>query len=217
MLLIFDIDLTICDNSMRKKKAFERALGRELSTAEVDFLSKNLAEDAVRIWKTDNKTNMEILRHFLYDEDLFELDKPMAGAVETVCALSKNHRIYYVTGRPTSSTAETFIKRNGFPAGEVYAVLVGPGESHKKIPLFKEVLRKEPGNFAVAIGDLYGDADAARKAGMYAVGIVQALERANYRKRLEGICDSVIDDMRELPKVIEKIATSAECKRVPAR
>jgi phosphoglycolate phosphatase-like HAD superfamily hydrolase len=204
MLLIFDIDLTLCDNFERKKGAFEKALGRKLCGEEEEILRRELAENAVVRFGIDDEGREKILFHFFWDEDLYELDVPLAGAVDVVRELSKKHRIYYVTGRPSTKTARKFLRKYGFPDAPVYAEIVGPGESRKKVKMFEMILARENLRWGVAVGDLPGDALAAKECGLYAVGVLSE-ERRALRETLEEVCDVVIQDIRELPELLERI------------
>ncbi len=190
-------------------KAVERAIGRSIESEE---LRRKVAHNYgfLRVMKylgvkPDERLRNEILKHFFYDLDLFELDKPFDGASETLNKLAKDFKIYYVTGRPIKETALKFLKKNDFPLGELYNIKINPGESWKKAFLFKTIVREakiEPRE-AVAIGDLPGDARAAIKAGLKCIGICKV--HKSFKKDLEKICNKVIEDIRDLPRSLKEL------------
>lgn len=207
--LIFDIDMTICDTRCRKKKAVERALGRKLSPEAERLLNEAhgfvKALKAMRVDPSDEIISA-IAEHFFYDRDLFELDKPMEGAVETLRKLSRmGYVIYYLTGRPLGDTAKAFLAKHGFPEGKVLWTKVGPRESYKKIALFKQILDEAclSPNEVVSVGDLPGDAEAAKAVGIIAVGTCQGT--VGTREALERVCDYVIDHISNIFRVLEVI------------
>ena len=115
------------------------------------------------------------------------------------------YTIYYLTGRPLGDTAKAFLSKHGFPEGRVLWTKVGPKESYKKIALFKQILDEaglSPGE-VVSVGDLPGDAEAAKAVGIIAVGTCQGISGA--RKALEKVCDYVIDHISDILRVLEAI------------
>lgn len=206
MLLVFDLDLTVCDNSKRKRKALERGLGPALALAGTDRLREDTVEEILRELRLGREVADRVMRHFFFDEDLYELDVPLEGAPEVLRDLAaEGHTLYYVTGRPQRRTAEAFLSRFEFPPGPLYSDFVGPGESWKKVRLFKEIREREGGARGIAVGDLVGDALAAREAGFYAVGTLQAPERVHRRAELEEVCDALIAHIWELPVLLEQV------------
>lgn len=207
--LIFDIDMTICDTRHRKRKAVERALGTKLTPEAERLLDEThgfvKALRAMHIEPSD-EVMKKIAEHFFYDRDLFELDKPLEGAVETLRTLSKmGYSIYYLTGRPLGDTAKAFLAKYGFPQGKVLWTKVGPRESYKKIALFKRILEEEglSPHEVVSVGDLPGDAEAAKAVGIIAVGTCQGTIGA--REALEKVCDYVIGHISEIFDVLKAI------------
>lgn len=180
--MIFDVDMTICDTSIRKRMALERTL-MDKSKKPEEIMDK-------------------MLRYFFFDEDLIKTDVPLDGAVETLQKLSDGYKIYYLTGRPSAQTAKDFLRRYRFPIGPVFATMVKPGESEKKVALFREILddAKVNGREAVSIADLPGDAIAAKGVGIRTIGTCQA--RKNAKERLECVCDIIIDEIGKLPEAL---------------
>jgi phosphoglycolate phosphatase-like HAD superfamily hydrolase len=117
----------------------------------------------------------------------------------------EGHALYYVTGRPHRRTAEAFLARFGFPEAPLYSDFVGPGESWKKVRLFREIREREGGARGIAVGDLVGDALAAKEAGLFAVGTLQAPERVHRRAELEEVCDALIAHLWEFPVLLEQV------------
>jgi phosphoglycolate phosphatase-like HAD superfamily hydrolase len=181
-VLIFDIDMTICDPSIRRRKALERAILEG---------SKGILGHA--------------FEHFFFDEDLFETDVPLNNAAEMLRELSPSYGIYYLTGRPLKRTAEDFLEKHGFPDGAVFATKVAPGEGKKKTALFKEILKDAciTAEDAVSIADLSSDAIAAKELGIKTIGTCQATKQR--RASLERSCDFVIGNISELPEAIEAV------------
>lgn len=206
MLLVFDLDLTICDNSRRKRSALERGLGPGLALAGADRLRNEMVENIVRDLRVGGDVARQVMHRFFFDEDLFDLDVPLEGAPEVLEGLAAaGHTLYYATGRPLRKTAEAFLTRFRFPRAPVYADFVGPGESWKKVRLFREIREREGGAPGIAVGDLVGDALAAREAGLFAVGTLQATERVHERADLEEVCDALIGHIREFPALLERV------------
>lgn len=206
MLLVFDLDLTICDNSRRKRLALERALGPALALAGTDRLRGEMLEEIVQNLRLSSEMARQVMRHFFFDEDLFDSDVPLEGTVEVLRDLAAaGHTLYYVTGRPLRRTAEAFLAKFDFPPGPLYADSVGPGESWKKVRLFREIREREGGAPGIAVGDLVGDALAAKEAGLFAVGTLQASERVHWRADLEEVCDALIAHIWEFPVLIEQV------------
>jgi phosphoglycolate phosphatase-like HAD superfamily hydrolase len=210
-LLIFDIDLTISDNFARKKKAIERGIGRRLKEKSFQRIKRAYGLEAILKGLGFRESEIpllqeKILNHFFYDEDLFDLDTPLEGAVETLKSLAKEgYKIYYLTGRPLIQTAEKFLNYYGFPAGPVFAEMIKPGESEKKIKLFAAIVKHAKINprEALAVGDLPGDAIAAKKVGIMTVGTCQAPESSE--EELKRVCDYTISNIADLPKILQKI------------
>lgn len=206
MLLVFDLDLTLCDNSLRKRSALERVLGPGIAGTESGQLRNEMVEDILRDLRLDREMTRRVMHHFFFDEDLFDLDVPLEEAPEVLRGLAAaDHALYYVTGRPLRRTAEAFLSRFTFPPAPLYSDFVGPGESWKKVRLFKEIREREGGAPGIAIGDLVGDALAAREAGLFAVGTLQAPERVHTRTDLEEVCDALIGHIREFPALLEQV------------
>ncbi len=206
MLLVFDLDLTLCDNSRRKRRALERGLGPGLALAGTDRLRDDMLEEIVRDLRLDQGVGRQVMRHFFYDEDLFDLDEPLEGAPEVLRELAEaGPTLYYVTGRPLRRTAEAFLAKFDFPRAPLYADSVGPGESWKKVRLFREIRERENGARGIAVGDLVGDAVAAKEAGFFAVGTLQAPERVHRRADLEEVCDALIAHIWEFPVLLEQV------------
>jgi len=210
-VIILDIDLTLCNNLERKVKSIERALGKSIEDSKIrrriaysygfGKVLKNLGVKDIKEFKS------KALYHFFYDLDLFNYDKPFDGASEIVKELDKEYKIYYVTGRPIKETALQFLRKNNFPLREVYNIEIKPGESWKKVKIFKDILKKEKVNAeeVVAVGDLPGDAIAAKKLGFRTIGVCKIYK--SFKKKLEKICDIVLEDIRELPKTIKELET----------
>jgi len=209
-VLIFDLDLTLCENYERKRKAIERALNKEIPRELVPYIRSDYVFDTILAKMGIRTGKVSILKsafqHFFYDEDLFQLDKPFKGAVETLTRLAEDgYRIYYLTGRPIKKTAIDFITKYGFPQGTTYAEKVGVGESHKKVKLFSRILKDagvEPSE-AAAIGDLPGDASAAEKVGIIAIGTYEG--HPSGREGLEEVCDLVIERIVDLPEALHQV------------
>ena len=209
-VLVFDIDLTICDNSERKRKAVERALGRKISELEWSEIKWEYGFekilDKLGVSSEQEKSLNDIMKHFLYDVDLFELDKPFGKAVEILNSLDHKYEIYYLTGRPIHQTAVAFIEKYAFPKGDIYSTKAGLGESYKKITLLSQILRAAnvTSGEVVSIADLKGDAQAAKEVGVTAIGTYQAHQEM--REELQEVCDEVIGDIRELPEALMELS-----------
>ena len=208
-VLIFDIDLTICDNFDRKRKAIERVFGKGIGETQWSYIKYEYGFGKIlkKLQIKSNHDNIinEMLNHFLYDEDLFKLDVPFKMAVDVLNRLSDKYEIYYLTGRPVHSTAVDFITKFGFPEGKIFSEKIGLGESSKKSELIREIVKisKIIPQEGVSIADLPGDALAAKKAGVVAVGTYEA--HLDMMCELEELCDYVIGKIDELPEVIDQI------------
>jgi CTP-dependent riboflavin kinase len=209
-ILIFDLDLTICENSERRRKAIERALNKEISEEFINYIKNGYPLDVIldkmQIHPEQEAILKSCYQHFLYDEDLFQLDRPFGGAVETLTKLAKEgYEIFYLTGRPIKKTAVDFITKYGFPQGDIYAEKVGVGESHIKVKLFQRILtdaKAEP-NETVAIGDLPGDALAAKQLGITAIGTYEG--HTTGKEGLMEACDAVIKRIIDLPEALRHL------------
>jgi phosphoglycolate phosphatase-like HAD superfamily hydrolase len=207
--IVLDVDLTICDSNERKKKAFERAFGSELAKRLNSSIANEYGFERLKeiseLKKFKNPVN-EVVKHFLYDKDLFELDKPLGNAVKVVNEIaSLGYKIYYVSGRPLKETVNEFIERFKFPKGKVYCIEVKPGESMKKVTLFKEIMKEVNAKKGevVSVADQPGDALAAKSAGMVAVALSHA--HPYLKRRLDKVADFVIERIDDLINVIRKI------------
>ncbi|MFQ5762436.1 MAG: HAD family hydrolase, partial [Candidatus Bathyarchaeia archaeon] len=205
-LLIFDIDLTICDNFERKRRSLERALGRTFTNREWRRVKYRYGFRAVLKELQPDKPpsailsiSKRILHHFFYDDDLFQFDKPFPRAVETLRQLAdEGYIISYLTGRPIRRTAEDFLRKYRFPEGRLLNEKVSLGQSHKKVRLMKRMLRElnvSPEE-TIAVGDLPDDAEAAKEAGIRAVCTLESRGFDEYY--LRSICDETIRKITEL-------------------
>lgn len=207
--IVFDVDLTICDSNERKRKALERAFGKEIAKKlestianEYGFRKLNQVDELKSFKDPVNK----VLKYFLYDVDLFELDKPLGNAVKVTNEAAKiGYKIYYVSGRPLKDTVERFIKKFRFPKGKIYCVEVKPGESMRKVKLFKEIMKEVNANKGevISIADQPGDAIAAKKAGMITIALSYA--HPYLKHKLDEVADYVIEKIDDLIEVIRKI------------
>ena len=208
-VLIFDVDLTICNNSERERRSIERTLDHRISDGDwaliKDEYGFHRTLEVLKINSSLEKIVNGVMKHFLYDEDLFELDYPLDMAVKTLNILNNDHIIYYLTGRPIHHTAVDFIKKFGFPDGKVFSIKLGFGESHKKIRPLSQILREAKVNpeEAVSVADLPGDAMAAKSVGVVTVGTYQA--HLNMKEELQRVCDHVIGNILELPTVLNEL------------
>lgn len=67
-----------------------------------DFYSK----DYKNVWKADPETAVRDVMQYLFTDDYMDL-APMAGAKETLAELSKQYRLFIVTGRPDATRRVT--------------------------------------------------------------------------------------------------------------
>ena len=212
-VLVFDLDLTICDNFDRKRAALERTVNRTFSDdqwrdVKYEYGFANILRQLGV--NHDRETIDSILNHFFYDEDLFALDKPFERAVNTLKLLAKHgYTIYYLTGRPIRKTALQFLERFGFPPGKVYSEKVLFGEGWKKVRMLQEIIseaRVAPAEIA-SVGDLPQDGEAAKQLGVFAIGTTESRGFGN--AELEKTCDYVIDDVSKIPEVLVKLGTDS--------
>jgi phosphoglycolate phosphatase-like HAD superfamily hydrolase len=202
--IIFDIDATICDNTERRRRAIELTLNIAVPEELYSRIKKKGFPHIIKAlgFEPNNELVKKVERCFLENEELYVLDRPIEGAVETLNALASIYRVGYVTGRPKEQLALDFLKRYGFPIGPVMARRIGSGEGMKKVEMFKEMLKRlevEPSE-AVSVGDMPEDGLASRAAGMLSVGVAEFstvdvdLMRNNF--------DHIIERITDLPKLL---------------
>jgi len=202
--IIFDIDATICDNTERKRRAIELTLNIAVPEELYSRIKKKGFPHIIKAlgFEPNNELVKKVERCFLENEELYVLDRPIEGAVETLNALASIYRVGYVTGRPKEQLALDFLKRYGFPIGPVMARRIGSGEGMKKVEMFKEMLKRlgvEPSE-AVSVGDMPEDGLASRAAGVLSVGVAEFstvdvdLMRNNF--------DHIIERITDLPKLL---------------
>ncbi|MEM0090584.1 MAG: HAD hydrolase-like protein, partial [Nitrososphaerota archaeon] len=143
--------------------------------------------------------------HFLENEVLYALDRPIEGTVETLNVLASIYRIGYVTGRPKEQLALDFLKRYGFPVGPVIARRIGSGEGMKKVEMFKEMLKRlgTTPSEVISVGDMPEDGLASRAVGMLSVGVAEfsTIDVDLMRNSF----DYVIAKITDLPKLVAKL------------
>jgi len=202
--IIFDIDATICDNTERKRKAIELTLNITVPEELHSRIKKKGFPYIVKAlgFEPNSELVKKVESCFLECEELYSLDRPIEGAVETLNALAPSYKIGYVTGRPKEQLAIDFLKRYGFPIGPVMARRIGSGEGMKKVEMFKEILKRlgvEPSE-AVSVGDMPEDGLASRAVGMLSVGVAEFstvdvdFMRNNF--------DYIIERITDLPKLL---------------
>jgi phosphoglycolate phosphatase-like HAD superfamily hydrolase len=202
--IIFDIDATICDNTERRRRAIELTLNIAVPEELYSRIKKKGFPHIIKAlgFEPNNELVKKVERCFLENEELYVLDRPIEGAVETLNALASIYRVGYVTGRPKEQLALDFLKRYGFPIGPVMARRIGSGEGMKKVEMFKEMLKRlevEPSE-AVSVGDMPEDGLASRAAGVLSVGVAEFstvdvdLMRNNF--------DHIIERITDLPKLL---------------
>ncbi|MCL7387791.1 MAG: HAD family hydrolase [Thaumarchaeota archaeon] len=202
--IIFDIDATICDNTERRRRAIELTLNIAVPEELYSRIKKKGFPHIIKAlgFEPNNELVKKVERCFLENEELYVLDRPIEGAVETLNALASIYRVGYVTGRPKEQLALDFLKRYGFPIGPVMARRIGSGEGMKKVEIFKEMLKRlevEPSE-AVSVGDMPEDGLASRAAGVLSVGVAEFstvdvdLMRNNF--------DHIIERITDLPKLL---------------
>lgn len=205
--MVFDIDSTICDNTDRKKLAIEMAIGASIDDGIYGQIRYRSFPEILRRlgYNPDRDLVMKVEDRFLEDEDLYELDRPAEGALETLRRLSQRYKLCYVTGRPKEHLAASFLKKYGFPMGPVVADKIRTGEGMKKTVMFQRALSSlgvRPSE-AVSVGDMPEDGMASRTIGMLSVG-VSKLSTIDFDEMLKYF-DHVIHRIDGLIELMEKI------------
>ena len=203
-VLIFDIDLTICNNSQRKRLALERALSCKISNQDWTQIKSEYYLDKI-LSKLKIQYNELILQkflsHFLYDEDLFQYDKPFQFAVPVINELKNKYQIYYLTARTLCKTAHNFITKYSFYDGTIYCC----DDTNKKNSYFQKIIDhsiSKPYEI-ISISDLPDDGITAKKLGIISVGTYEGCP--SNKNHLEKVCDYTISNINELPNLLTTI------------
>jgi len=208
--IVTDMDATIIDNRERRVKAVEEVLGirlndekrkRAYNALTVEDVAKlagvNLTEDVLE----------EIINIFLDDLNLYRLDRPAEGAVETLRQLSEDGvAIIYVTGRPGIEYIVPFIEEMGFPIGPVYYERIsGEGATEIKKSLLRKALAENglETSEVISLGDMPHDGVASRCLNIYSIGTTQVSGISpDY---LRPYFDEVITHIYSLPVIVKRL------------
>lgn len=178
--ILTDVDATIMDNRERRIRAVEQTLGVKIENERrAKAYSALTVEDVAKVADVDLSDRIleDIVNKFLDDIELYNLDTPAEGAIETFNSLARNGiKIIYVTGRPGVNYIRPFIEKMGFPMGPMYYErITGVGAAEIKKSLFKKALNEnklEPSE-VISLGDMPHDGLASRCLNIYSVGTTQ--------------------------------------------
>lgn len=205
--IIFDIDSTICDNTERKKIAIERSIGKDIDYEIYDRVRYKGFPEILKIlgYNPSKELLLKVEDYFLEDEELYELDRPVEGAVETLRALSQRYKICYVTGRPREHLATSFLRRFDFPMGPVIAEKIHTGEGMKKVGMFQRALSLMgvDASETVSVGDMPEDGLASRAVKIPSVG-VSRLSTIDFYE-MQKYFDYVIHRIEELLDLMDRL------------
>ncbi|PUA31868.1 MAG: hypothetical protein B9J98_05075 [Candidatus Terraquivivens tikiterensis] len=205
--IIFDIDATICDNTERKRRAIELTMKVLIPDEVYSRIRRRGFPDILRAlgFEPSKEVVQKVEGRFLEDEELYSLDRPVEGAVETLNALASNYRIGYVTGRPNERLALNFLKGYGFPLGPVLAKRIGSGEGMKKAEMFKEMLKRldVTASESISVGDMPEDGLASRASGILSVGVAE-FSTVDVEV-MKNHFDHVIERVADLPRLLREL------------
>lgn len=211
--ILTDVDATIMDNRERRIRAVEQTLGVKIENERrAKAYSALTVEDVARIAGVDlsDKVLEKIIDRFLDDLELYELDTPAEGAIETFNNLASNGiKIIYVTGRPGVNYIKPFIERVGFPLGPMYYErITGVGAAEIKKSLFEKALleNKLQPSEVVSLGDMPHDGLASRCLNIYSIGTTQISGVPS--EVLKPYFDEVIIHISSLPALIKRLEKS---------
>lgn len=212
MKLFLDFDGTIVDVSSRHYRVYTEALagvnGTPLTKAEYWQLKRNRVNWPDILTRSDVAEDlqpafMEAFISLIENPEMLKLDLVIGDVFQTLKGLSAKHELFLVSLRRHQDRLEKQVTELGL--APYFMKIISGHTEYKgydlKVEIISDLKTDESG---VVVGDTETDVRAAQALSLISVAVVSGIREEEYLRSLNP--DYVIDDMTQLPDILQKLA-----------